>query len=98
MKRMTLKTYAVKHKMSLFQVIKAVRNGTLPSETVEENGKEVTYVLVRTDNDDRISGGTDEDDMNLTLKREVEMLKNEVEQLKREMQRLRKLVGGGVML
>ena len=42
---MTLKQYAVKHKLSLFNVVKMVKNGQLQSETVEENGKEVTYVL-----------------------------------------------------
>ena len=45
MKKMTLKQYAVKYKLSLFNVVKMVKNGQLQSETVEENGKEVTYVL-----------------------------------------------------
>jgi DNA-binding transcriptional regulator PaaX len=42
---MTLKQYAVRSKLSLFNVVKMVKSGELKSETVEENGKEVTYIL-----------------------------------------------------
>jgi polyhydroxyalkanoate synthesis regulator phasin len=45
MKKMTLKAYAVKHKISLFNVVKMVKSGQLQSEVVEENGKEITYIL-----------------------------------------------------
>ena len=45
MERMTMKRYAVKHKLSLFNVVKMIKSGQLKSETVEENGKEVTYIL-----------------------------------------------------
>jgi polyhydroxyalkanoate synthesis regulator phasin len=45
MQKMTLKAYAVKHKISLFNVVKMVKSGKLRSEVVEENGKEVTYIL-----------------------------------------------------
>ncbi len=45
MEKMTIKSYATKHKLSIFNVVKMVKSGQLKSEVVEENGKEVTYVL-----------------------------------------------------
>ncbi|MCF6206174.1 MAG: hypothetical protein L3J47_04670 [Sulfurovum sp.] len=45
MEKMTIKSYATKHKLSIFNVVKMVKSGQLKSELVEENGKEVTYVL-----------------------------------------------------
>ncbi|SFV58117.1 hypothetical protein MNB_SV-10-1397 [hydrothermal vent metagenome] len=45
MPKMTLKQYAVKHKMSMFTVVKRVKNNKVKSETVEENGKNVVYIL-----------------------------------------------------
>jgi len=48
MARMTLKAYAAKEKISLFHVVKKVKSGALASETVKENGREVTYVLTDT--------------------------------------------------
>lgn len=45
MPKMTLKQYALKHKMSMFTVVKRVKNNQVKSETVEENGKSVVYIL-----------------------------------------------------
>ncbi|WP_294955958.1 hypothetical protein [Sulfurovum sp.] len=45
MPKMTLKQYALKHKMSMFTVVKHVKNNQVKSETVEENGKSVVYIL-----------------------------------------------------
>lgn len=46
MKKVTLKAYALKHKLSLFNVVKMLKSGQIPSETVEENGKETVYILI----------------------------------------------------
>jgi predicted RNase H-like nuclease (RuvC/YqgF family) len=97
---MTLKAYAVKNKMSLFQVIKAVRNGSLPSETVVENGKEVTYVIVESRELEEESPdlAKETQDETVGLKEEIEALKSEIKLLKREMERLRKKIGAGAIL
>jgi len=36
MEKITLKAYAIKHKMSMFQVVKLVKSGKVKSETIEE--------------------------------------------------------------
>jgi len=46
MGKMTLKNYAVKHKTSLFNVVKMVKSGKLKNETVREEGKETVYILI----------------------------------------------------
>jgi len=40
------RTYAQRHKLSLFQVIKKINTGELEGEVTEENGRKVQYVLV----------------------------------------------------
>ena len=89
MEKLTLKQYATKHKMSLFNVVKMVKSGALKSETVEENGKEVTYVLV--DPSDTTGKKTKKDSVKTTetteeriarLEEEVAMLRRELDALK----------------
>ncbi len=46
MQRMTIKAYAVKHKLSIYNVMKMARSGKLQTEVLEEEGREVTYILV----------------------------------------------------
>ena len=101
MQRMLLKRYAIKHKMSIFEVIKAVKSGRLRSETVEEDGKEVTYILV----DDESETGTSNESLQqpkeesyAELKAEIETLKGEVKLLKREIAQMRQMITGGVVL
>jgi len=96
MERMTLKKYAVKSKLSLFNVVKMVKSGELKSEMVEENGKEVTYVLV---DDNAISAAkerTVEKKPSLSpdaLHALVLSLQEEVESLRREMDNLKISIG-----
>jgi len=40
MERMSIKTYAARNKLSMFNVVKMIKAGKLKSETVEEAGKE----------------------------------------------------------
>ena len=98
MQRMSLKAYAVKHKMSLFQVIKAVRNGTLPSQTVEENGKEVTYVLVDEDASTEPVEDAKTNEPSDDLQAQITALQSEVKLLRREIEALKRQLGGGVVL
>jgi uncharacterized protein YlxW (UPF0749 family) len=97
MRRVSVKRYAVENKMSIFSVIKAIRNGTLPSETVTEDGKETTYVLVDEKSAEKDNTRTEKRNTQRSLQEEVETLKNEVETLKREVARLRSMVMGGVL-
>lgn len=42
----SIQKYAVKHHVSIFSVIKKTMNGELPTLVKEENGKEVTYIVI----------------------------------------------------
>jgi len=91
MQKLTFKAYAVKHKMSLFSVVKLVKTGKVKTTVEEENGKEVSYILL----DDSVneksikpmkSKGENRDfDVEAELKAlilEVKRLKEEVNKLK----------------
>ncbi len=45
MTELTLKEYAVKHKISLFNVMKLAKAGRIPSETRKINGKDEMVIL-----------------------------------------------------
>ena len=96
MGKMTLKQYAVKSKLSLFNVVKMVKSGELKSETVEEDGKEVTYVLVDENSYAAPAEKTEEKKPVLTpevLHELVLSLQEEVERLRREMDSLKISIG-----
>jgi predicted RNase H-like nuclease (RuvC/YqgF family) len=90
MKKVTLKNYAVKHKMSLFSVVKLLKSGKLKSETTRENGKERVYILIENQETETqtitdIENQQPEEkrlDMRVAeLEREVERLRNILEKL-----------------
>ena len=96
MEKMTLKQYAVKHKLSLFNVVKMVKNGKLQSETVEENGKEVTYILPDASKDEVVHKKSKEREPALSneeLKKLVLSLQDEVTRLRHEMDTLKMSMG-----
>ena len=43
---LTIQKYAAKHHISIFNVIKKTMSGELPTVVKEENGKEVTYIVM----------------------------------------------------
>ncbi|PHM17602.1 MAG: hypothetical protein CJD30_05990 [Sulfuricurvum sp. PD_MW2] len=43
---LTIQKYASKHHISVFNVIKKTMSGELPTVVKEENGKEITYIVV----------------------------------------------------
>ena len=95
LEKITIKTYALKYKLSIFNVMKMVKSGKLKSTIVDENGKEQTYIIL----DDSIEEGvknsivpTDEKDTN-GLNEEVRLLKNEVAKLREEILQLSKRLG-----
>ncbi len=47
----SIQKYAAKHHISIFSVIKKTMNGELPTLIKEENGKEVTYIVMNPSSD-----------------------------------------------
>jgi len=45
MQKVTIKAYAVKHKLSIYNVVKMTKSGQVPTQTVVENGKDIVYIL-----------------------------------------------------
>ena len=93
MQKMTLKQYAIKHKMSLFNVVKIVKSGALKSETVEENGKEVTYVLVEPSADHKRETKKEVAHSTPSKEERVAKLESEVAMLRRELDALKISMG-----
>jgi uncharacterized protein YceH (UPF0502 family) len=94
MERMSIKSYAVKNKMSMFNVVKMVKSGELKSEVVEENGKEVTYILsdaITTKVD--VSVPPEDNAEKEDLQERVARLEQDVAIMKREMDALKMSMG-----
>jgi len=95
MEKITIKAYAVKHKLSIFNVMKMVKSGKLKSTTVDENGKEQTYIILDDAIEEEVKNSivpTDEKDTK-GLNEEVRLLKNEVAKLREEILQLSKRLG-----
>ena len=93
MEKLTLKQYAVKHKMSLFSVVKLVKSGELRSETVKEGEREILYIPVgepeteQSHQEGRPSSLQDEEKRVIeervaALEAEVKTLRQEIRELK----------------
>ena len=91
MHKISIKAYAVKHKLSIFNVMKMVKSGKVKSEICQEDGREVTYILYDEKSEQKVKEQIvpleaknmfqiNEALQNLT--KEVELLRKEVEQLK----------------
>jgi len=94
MERMTLKAYAVKHKLSIFNVMKMVKSDKVKSEVFQEKGREVTYILYDEESEREIEEqiipieNKEEVQVLETLRvltQEVQALRKEVEVLKRKL-------------
>ena len=92
MQKLTIKAYAVKHKLSIFNVMKMVKSGKLKTEIVEENEKEVTYILLDETIEKEIKGSIVpiEKQEELTLRKTVKVLQKEVKLLREEIEVLKK--------
>ena len=91
MERMSIKTYAARNKLSMFNVVKMVKSGELKSETVEENGKEVTYIL--TDGKENQKASKEAAQEQEGLEEKVRRLEQDVAILKRELDALKMSMG-----
>ena len=94
MEKVTIKTYAVTHKLSIFNVMKMVKSSKLKSETIKENGKETIYILL----DDEIEKEVKksivpiEEQEESTLKEMVKTLQKEMKVLREEIEVLKKKI------
>lgn len=87
MKKMTIKEYAKKHKLSIFNVMKMVRAGSIKSETEVEEGKEIFYILEDEVQQKEVAGKIVQ-----PSQKEPMDLETQVENLKKELQALRQEV------
>jgi len=94
MQKVTIKAYAVSHKLSIFNVMKMVKSGKLKSEVVEKEGKEVTYILLDEKIEEEIKKGivTVEKSAQSKLQEEMKMLTKEVQLLRAEIEVLKKKI------
>ena len=90
MEKVTVKAYARKHKLSIYNVIKMTREGTLKSEKVEENGKEVVYILVDDETEEQLASEIIPQNPPKSLKEENLLLKAEIKRLKEELEKCKK--------
>jgi len=93
MEKMTMKAYAVKHKLSLFNVVKLVKSGKVKSETVTEDGKETVYIIMDdnaplTQNEVKTAP---QENVQEALEIRVANLEAEVKLLRRELQALKEI-------
>jgi flagellar motility protein MotE (MotC chaperone) len=94
MEKLTIKAYAKRHKLSIFNVVKMTKSGQLPTETVVENDNEIIYVLIDEDVENEVKKGIVKESNNepYSLRKENERLKKEIQQLKEEIAALKKRV------
>ena len=93
MNKVTIKAYAVSHKLSIFNVMKMIKSGKLKSDVVEENGKEVTYILLDDEIEKEVRSKiipmNKKDEVSITemlkeLQKEVKSLREELEVIKQK--------------
>ena len=89
MEKYTVKEYARRHKMSIFQVIRKINRGELKAESVEENGIKTQYVLLDTPLSPPESDGEKEGP---AVRSKENSLEEEVTLLRREVERLAEIV------
>ena len=91
MKRVSLREYAKLHKLSYFNVMKMVKGGDVKSELVNENGKDVAYVLIDELQEKKVSEAIIETSaQTLSLKDENLLLKKEIKRLTLELEKCNK--------
>ena len=94
MERMSIKAYAVKHKLSLFNVMKMIKTGKVKSEVFQEKGREVTYILIDEEQEKEIMEKIVpfEEKKEVNLQMEVQNLKEALKQLTQEVEALKKKI------
>ncbi len=87
-----MKAYAVKHKLSIFNVMKMVKSGKVKSEVFNEKGREVTYILFDEEGEKEIREQIVpmEQKEDLMLHEEIKFLRKEIEHLRKDVEELKK--------
>jgi polyhydroxyalkanoate synthesis regulator phasin len=94
MERIGIKAYAVKHKLSSFNVMKMIKSGKVKSEVFQEKGRDVTYILYDEASENEIAEQiipmeNKEEiqvlEMLRILTQEVQALRKEIEDLKQKL-------------
>jgi hypothetical protein len=91
----SIQKYAAKHHISIFSVIKKTMNGELPTVVKEENGKEVTYIVMNpssTQPQSTVNQSSEEDEID--YKKAYEDLNKEYLVLKTKYQKLVAMLEG----
>ena len=93
MERLTIKAYAVKHKLSIFNVIKMVKSGKLKTMEKTENGKAISYIILDNEVEKEVKASivplTERE--SATLHKELRALREELRKLKIEVERLKNI-------
>jgi hypothetical protein len=94
MERITIKAYAVKHKLSIFNVMKMVKSGKVKSEVYNEKGREVTYILLDEKREKEIKEQIVpiEQKEDLMLHEEIKFLQKEIQLLREDVEELKKKI------
>ena len=90
MDRLTIKQYAIKHKLSIYQVIKLVKSGKLETESVKEDERETLYILCDTNSARTESAPTLSVKPKQSLEERVDALESEVAHLREKLETLLK--------
>ena len=94
MERIGIKAYAVKHKLSSFNVMKMIKSGKVKSEVFQEKGRDVTYILYDETSENEIAEQiipieNKEEiqvlEMLRILTQEIQALRKEIEDLKQKL-------------
>ena len=94
MERITIKAYAVKHKLSIFNVMKMIKSGKVKSEVFNEKGRDVTYILFdeETEKEIREQIVPVEQKEDLMLHEELKFLRKEIQLLRKDVEELKKKI------
>ena len=94
MEKVTIKTYAVSHKLSIFNVMKMVKSSKLKSEVIKENGRDITYIILddEIEKEIRKSIVPMQEQEDASLKEIVKALQIEVKILREELEVLKKKI------
>ncbi len=94
MERITIKAYAVKHKLSIFNVMKMVKSGKVKSEVFNEKGREITYILFDEETEKEIKEQIVpmEQKEDLMLREEIKFLRKEIQLLREDVEELKKKI------